>query len=278
MSTSYDDSTNLEDDSADYLISVSDMMSGLLFIFIITLMTFVYNFQLAEQQAQLEQVQLKQAEEHAQNELVRLERRNELLDNTRKIQREMLEEIKNELSRRGIQVVVVENQGVLRLSENAIEFQSGRASLNSSERDKLIEIGSVLAIVLPCYTATPPTSLECSDEAEGKLESVFIEGHTDNQPVGTNSPFEDNWDLSAKRAITAYHVLQNSVTQLMELNNIVGDPLFSVSGYGAGRPINEHAEPTPDSGNRRIDLRFIMVSPLQGRSPIQAELEARGVK
>lgn len=278
MSTPHDDSTNIEDDSAGYLISVSDMMSGLLFIFIITLMAFVYNFQQAEEQAQLEQARLKQAEEQAQQEQARLERRNELLDNTRKVQREMLEQIKNELAKRGIQVVVVENQGVLRLSENAIEFRSGRASLNPEERDKLIEIGRVLSSVLPCYTAAPPKDLECKEEAEGKLESVFIEGHTDNQPVGANSPFEDNWDLSAKRAITAYHVLQDSVPQLMELNNRAGDPLFSVSGYGSGRPINEHAEPTPDKGNRRIDLRFIMVSPLEKRSPIKAELEARGLK
>lgn len=265
MSAPHDDGTVLEDESAGYLISVSDMMSGLLFIFIITLMAFVYNFQQAEEQAQEEQSRLKQ--------------RNEMLDNTRKVQRDMLEQIKDELAKRGIQVVVVENQGVLRLSEDAIRFRSGSASLNPVEREKLTEIGRVLAAVLPCYTATPPADGGCRTETRGKLESVFIEGHTDNQPVGANSPFADNWELSAKRAITAYHVLSDSVPELAQLNNLEGDPLFSVSGYGEGRPVNEHELPTPDADNRRIDLRFVMVSPLARREPpIQSDLEARGVR
>lgn len=260
----HDDPSRLEDESAGYLISLSDLMSGLLFIFIITLMAFVYNFQQAEERAEQEQARLKQ--------------RNEVLDNTRKVQRELLKQIKDELANRGIQVLVIESQGVLRLSEDAIRFRSGSDALDAREQSKLREIGDVLAEVLPCYTAEPPSVLSCRVETAGKLESVFIEGHTDNQPVARGSRFADNWELSARRAIAAYHVLASAAPELMALQNLDREPLFSVSGYGEGRPVNEYSISTPDAENRRIDLRFIMVSPLSSRGLVQAQLNARGVR
>jgi len=47
------------------------------------------------------------------------------------------------------------------------------------------------------------------------------------------------------------------------MENTSGQPIFSVSGYGEGRPVvgHAHAEPTNDPVNRRIDIRFIMSPP-----------------
>lgn len=259
-----EDSTLIEDEGAGYLVSISDLMSGLLFIFIITLMAFVYNFQQAENKAEAEQALLRQ--------------RNEMLDNTRRMQSQLLQSIKEELAKRGIQVVVVHNQGVLRLSEDAIRFRSGSDALDVREQAKLGQIADVLAEVLPCYTALPPEGLSCAEETVGKLESVFIEGHTDNQPVARGFKFSDNWELSARRAIAAYRVLETVAPSLIALRNPDGDPLFSVSGYGAGRPVNEHVAPTPDAENRRIDLRFIMVSPVTERKAVEKAMSARGIR
>src|SRR5690606_12287232 len=137
-----------------------------------------------------------------------------------------------------IQVRVDQEQGVLRLQENAVRFPSGRATLAPSERRKVETIGQVLAEVLPCYAHVEAGSEpdHCEQRTAGKLESVFLEGHTDNVPVGAMSTFESNWELSAQRAIEAYRAMQQSTPSLMELKNGQGQRLFSVSGYGEDRP------------------------------------------
>ena len=38
---------------------------------------------------------------------------------------------------------------------------------------------------------------------------ILVEGHTDNVPIGNINCIEDNWDLSASRAIAVVRVLQN---------------------------------------------------------------------
>ena len=260
-----EDHTLLEDEGAGYLISVSDMMSGLLFIFIITLMAFVMNLQEARQSAQKQQKELEQTVAD--------------LTNADEIRAELLEKIRAELDSRGIQVRIDQEQGVLRLQENAIRFPSGRALLRASERSKIEIIARVLAAVLPCYAEVSELPMDsCQPRTLGKLESVFIEGHTDNVPIGSSSDFESNWELSAQRAIESYRVLQSASPELVELRNGQGQRLFSVSGYGEERPVVAHASPTADPMNRRIDLRFIMVAP-EGRDPeILQELDRQGVR
>jgi flagellar motor protein MotB len=60
--------------------------------------------------------------------------------------------------------------------------------------------------------------------------------------------------------------------------NLSSEPVFSVSGYGEGRPILGHAheKPTPDIENRRIDLRFIMTPPSETEA--EKALKDAGVK
>jgi flagellar motor protein MotB len=74
-------------------------------------------------------------------------------------------------------------------------------------------------------------------------------------------------DLSAQRAMYTYRLLAGGEPGLPALRNGLGQPLFSVSGYGAGRPVIDHDEPTSEPRNRRIDLRFIMAPPPATREP-----------
>jgi flagellar motor protein MotB len=100
-----------------------------------------------------------------------------------------------------------------------------------------------------------------------QLDSVFIEGHTDNQPVTSYGVsgfrFKDNWELSALRAVYTYYKLIPERPLLFEMRNSNEQPIFNVSGYGEGRPLPGHhyEEPTSDADNRRIDIRFIMTPP-----------------
>lgn len=239
----------LEDEGAGYLISVSDMMSGLLFIFIITLVAFIINFQDA--------IQKQKEVTRTQTEIVK---RFTNLDETRS---ELLLLLKKKLEAENIIVEVDTEHGVLRLTENAVQFETASASLDKQNELNLKTIGKVLNAVIPCYAANPPTHHDCEgfEVFQGKIDSIFVEGHTDNVPMKSYK-YEDNWDLSASRAITAYRVLIPN-TILNQIVNVNLQPIFSVSGYGEGRPVDGHSYsyPKSDPTNRRIDLRFIMTPP-----------------
>jgi chemotaxis protein MotB len=265
------DDTLLEDEGAGYLISVSDIMAGLLFIFMVTLVAFVINFQEATDLKEREQALAEEKQRRAELERDRaraeseyLKQKRDELTNARRLRREMLEDIETRLRREGIRVEVDHDHGVLRLTENAILFPSGRAELGPAERAKLDTIGGVLMDVLPCYAGGPPPG--CAPGTANKLEAVFVEGHTDNIPI-RGGTFHDNWELSAHRAMYTYRLLADFHSGVAELSNELGQPMFSVSGYGEGRPVVDHPEPIADPRNRRIDLRFIMTPPKAGVEP-----------
>ncbi len=259
---SRDDYALLEDEGTGYLVSVSDMMSGLLFVFMITLTVFIINFQDAADKTVVEKVKLEETLDD--------------LTNQQRLRAQMLERIRAELEARGIKVQVDEEHGVLRLTENAIFFPSGRATLPPEERVKLQLIGDVLMQILPCYTAHPAEENSCSPETVGKLEAVFIEGHTDNVPI-RNDRFADNWELSAERAVYTYRYLIDEQPQLDTLVSAGQQKLFSVSGYGEGRPVRGHETRTADPANRRIDLRFIMTPP-KAEPRVIDDLKKAGVR
>ena len=239
----------IEDEGAGYLISVADMMSGLLLVFIITLVAFILNFQDA--------IQKQEKVTETQKSIVRK------LTNREQIRTQLLLEIKETLASQNIIVEVDTEHGVLRLTEQAVLFNSSEVTLNEVSQTNLEIISRVMAEILPCYSAIPPDTKICSafGDVAGTLDSVFVEGHTDNVPMNSWR-YKDNWDLSAQRAISAYRHMV-SATHLGELQNVSGQPIFSVSGYGEGRPVEGHAheQPTNDPVNRRIDIRFIMAPP-----------------
>ena len=259
----------VNDDDSGYLISVSDMMSGLLFIFIITLVAFIINFQEAIQREE----KIKQ---NLEQEIISQKKTRDAYANTvqkivgaESIRKGLLIKLKNELKEKGIKVEIDQKHGVLRLTEKAIRFKTGHADLSEDQLKKLEIIGDTLAATLPCYAANPPLQWiennSCDPAVQNKLNSVFIEGHTDNVPVDckTWGRYRNNWELSALRAIYTYQKLIPDRTFLANLINTNNQPIFSVSGYGEGRPVpgHEHEQPTSDVGNRRIDLRFIMTPP-----------------
>lgn len=239
----------IEDEGAGYLISVADMMSGLLLVFIITLVAFILNFQDA--------IQKQKKVTETQKVIVRT------ITNAEQIRSALLLDIQERLAANDIQVEVDTEHGVLRLTEQAVLFDPGLDSLSENNQENLRTIGGVLAAILPCYSANAPNDGSCDDYAQfrGKVDSIFIEGHTDNVPMNSWR-IDDNWVLSARRAITAYRLLVPN-TVLEKMQNKSNQPIFSVSGYGEGRPVDGHQyeDPTSDPVNRRIDIRFIMTPP-----------------
>src|SRR5699024_1515044 len=103
-----------------------------------------------------------------------------------------------------------------------------------------------------------------TNEARKFIDTVFVEGHTDERPYdgleGTG-----NWGLSTFRAISLWRLWDQDLpadAQLETLERADGTPLFSVSGYGPTRPITDTQETAAQRAqNRRIDIRFTVTGP-----------------
>ncbi|MCB0219606.1 MAG: hypothetical protein KDH09_07930 [Chrysiogenetes bacterium] len=227
----------VDEDGGSYLVSISDLMAGLIFLFIITLMVFALSFGRA--------VQRRASLQDTRNELLRV--------------------LGDELIKKGITVEVVEGEGVLRLTEKSIKFRSGQDILDSGSESasNVALLAGILREVLPCFVQS--SKLACKREIDrqkypANVEALFVEGHTDKTPVGKRSRFQDNYELSGLRASDVVRrMLEATENQLDELRNSSGLKILSLSGYADQRPANRE-NPYADE-NRRIDLRFIMEPP-----------------
>jgi chemotaxis protein MotB len=276
------------DEEGNYLVSVSDLMVGMLFIFIIILMAFALNFRIAEDDATSIQWHLTRERDEVGREIRRLaverdllavhrdtlaeerdrlaEERDELgavtdylLRNDR-IRNDMLAAVQSLLRERRVEVSLDPENGILRLPESLL-FDSARAVLRPEGARALRELAAVLARSLPCYSRAPRVQQsDCPIAPKPLLEAVLVEGHTDTVPIST-SEFADNWQLASARAINTYKALLGYERSLAQLKNARGEDLLGVSGYEAHRPVS--LEPTPDGRrlNRRIDLRFLIAAP-----------------
>lgn len=202
-----------------FTVSISDLMSGLLAIFILVLSYFILNFTQAT--AQLTQNDVKRAQ--------------------------LLDTIHQELDKEGIKVSVDEQHGILRISEGVL-FDVGLADIKPQGQIVVQKLSKIL-----------DTALE-SDEFAGSVETVFIEGHTDNIPIN-NGVFPSNWELSTKRAINTWLAMDAATPALKDLQNAKKQPIFSVSGYAETRPISDNSTLAGRNENRRIDIRFSMSPP-----------------
>ena len=239
-----DQTADLVDEEESYFVSMTDMMVGVIFIFIILLMVFALNFQRAALQ-----------EETLQTEI----------NKSREVRQEILKGIERALRESGIRVDIDPNNGVLHLPEEIL-FPSGSATLTERGVQSLGFLATALATVIPCYSNSDTRAAnDCERTLEAYLEVVAIEGHTDERPVGAASPFKDNWDLSVQRAVNTYREMLRLDSTLDMLTNPSGQKLFSVSGYGEFRPrARLHANISQEDvwqRNRRIDLRFVMREP-----------------
>lgn len=258
-----DESSNvLEDEGAGYLVSVSDIMAGLLFIFIITLMAFV--------------LQLDESTQVFEKRTQTLQDRLDEIVNGLNIRAELLETLRNALGERGVEVNINEELGVLTLDERAVGFESAEAEPTVSGRSNLLTVAHVLSDVLPCYSGDPSNETRCSAEHIGRLEAVFIEGHTDSRRL-MGQGARTNWNLSADRAINSYRIMRDERPRLGALVNSRKQPLFSVSGYAAQRPRADLDIPSDDARQRRIEMRFIMTPPERNPEVVE-ELQERGLR
>ncbi|MBY5520225.1 OmpA family protein [Rhizobium leguminosarum] len=270
----------VDEEEENYFVSMTDMMVGILFIFIIMLMVFALQFQkqkdtsekLADtSKTQIEEVLKKVEEVRHQLQDLRVKINGELEDLSQS-QRErtaLLNDLERELKATGLDVQIDRENGVLRLTENAIRFATDRSILNAQAAANVEKLAGVLARVLPRYTGCVATDENtiCQKLPPGAdIDTVFIEGHTDRQGSETAAGDSRNWQLSTERAVETYRALTTFQTSLRTLRNPEKKEILSVSGYSSTRPIpgteqlNDDLEANRQAleKNRRIDMRFVM--------------------
>lgn len=226
-----------------YFVSMSDMLTGLLFVFVILLLFFAL-----------------QARQITQE-----------LTGANEARKELLAELQERLKREGLQVEIDPVTGVLRLPDEVL-FESASPALSQNGVLAVAKVANAMAAVLPCYTEDHPR-LTCPPGKRSiyRIDALFVEGHTDKQRF-VRGGRDTNIDLSTQRAINTYLALLNRQPDLDELQTQYRGlgtdedrpvPILSVSGYGPKRPIPGHDtfDPKDLSKNRRIDLRFLMATP-----------------
>lgn len=267
--------TRAENRSENYLATVSDLVSALIFVFIIMLAVFAY--QLAQRTSEL------RASEQTM--------------------KEMLAEIQDRLEASDVQVEVLADQGVLRLAENSINFPSGSEVPITDHHSNVGHLAKAIAEVVPCYVATKvatgvvrgsqldaPKPSYCSDSVGSAayqckrqqhpwlLETLLVEGHTDSDPVASGNRFQDNLELSSMRAATVQRMIARCEPSVLALRNLAEFPVLSTSGYGSTRPVAEANDRSDFERNRRIDLRFLLEPHLgkpHVRDPSHVQTEVR---
>lgn len=194
---------------------------------------------------------------------------------------QLLEELRSRLAAESIEVTVNTGLGTLMLPSRRL-FAQGSADPTPAGRATILQLGRVMADVLPCYSYAPRAGAQrCppTDEAS-RLSAVYIEGHTDVEPFqAPGARFRDNWDLSAGRAISAFRIVGDQFETLRSLRSKEGDPLLGVSGYAdtraADRTLPDRRSPDVMDKDRRIEVRVIMATNEELMESVLRELDHR---
>jgi chemotaxis protein MotB len=112
---------------------------------------------------------------------------------------------------------------------DALLFDAGRSELKGSALELLQKISPDLA----------------SFKGE-----IVVEGHTDDLPVGRNSKFKSNWELSVARSFSVIRTLTEDGVDPQHM---------SARGYGSYRPRAPNDTPEHRAENRRIEI--ILLNP-----------------
>jgi len=108
---------------------------------------------------------------------------------------------------------------------NEILFDSGKATLKQATSRELDHILSVL-------------------KSKYSGRQIDVVGHTDTDPI-KKSPWKDNWELSAERALTVVRYL---------IQRGIPENQIRAAGCGEARPIASNANAAGKAKNRRVEI------------------------
>jgi len=128
-----------------------------------------------------------------------------------------------------VKAEVVLSDGLLSVRlPNDVMFESGAADLNAEGKKSLDTMAAVLL-------------------KDTKDRQFMVAGHTDSDPVG-GSTYQDNWELSTERALSALRYL---VEKGVKASNL------AAAGYGAHSPLGSNDNDEGKAENRRTEVVFL---------------------
>lgn len=130
--------------------------------------------------------------------------------------------------------------GVLLKLPASIPFRGANATIDDEEMFMFIRRVAMIIEALPSNV------------------DISVRGYTDNQPLPKNSLYQDNIELSSKRAEVVMREL---------IKNGVAAERLSTAGFGAAKPIASNATEANRAKNRRVEF-YIFVS---NETPLDAQ-------
>ncbi len=224
-----------EDHAADenhFWISISDLMTSLLFVFILILAYMILEYQDKDQQAKAQILAFQK----------NVEARTELLVN-----------LSESLKKRNINVEIDKDDGTMRITKEKL-FDSAKAKIRNSKKWIINGVTTELLLLMQ------------DEKYKNAINTIFIEGHTDKIRLnkGHHGFRWTNMELSSQRAINTFLLMdEQSNGEFTELKNTKGQALISYSGYAATRPISGVTGVTAEGRerNRRIQFFFAVNPP-----------------
>ena len=218
--------------------ALSDLMSAMLFVFIITLIAYIINFSSNRDLAQSIGQQMSDLELKKSY---------------------IIRNISDNLGRNNIRHSVDLKKGIISISSDQLGFKAGLHQLGSTSLKSMLKVSTSISEELICAKENATNLSSCIDGFIPEIDYVYIEGHTDNVPFRSRNGIRDNIDLSLLRAASVKRVMD-------ELVSTKNSKVFIPVGYGSTKPIIFHPKPTDDSKNRRIDFRFSLKKPWEHSS------------
>jgi chemotaxis protein MotB len=254
-----DENASTAEEGENYFVSMTDMMVGVLFIFIIMLMVFALDFRtktdVQDNAIDVAREVARKLEDLQQDVRAQISS----MDRSQETRSKLLATLKAQLEADGMDVKIDEANGVLRLTEDAVRFDASQSVLLDRAKINVGRIARVLEKVIPAYVACRSFAGQnkCRTDVDSSIETVFIEGHTDSTGArGLDD--RSNWQLSAERSVNTYREIVTVAPALRSLRNTRNEEIISVSGYASTRPIDPNENREAWAKNRRIDLRFVM--------------------
>ncbi|MGY3265627.1 flagellar motor protein MotD [Lysobacter sp. HA35] len=126
------------------------------------------------------------------------------------------------------------------VQQNLVHVRAGSDYLEVEiQSDLLFTSGSAMPSGLAIDTVR-----KVADVLRDQPNALRVEGYTDNQPIAS-SQFPSNWELSAARAASVLHVMQQAG---------IAPSRLSMTGYAEYQPVADNTTPEGRNANRRVML------------------------
>jgi chemotaxis protein MotB len=154
----------------------------------------------------------------------KLEQAKEELEKKSAAYQQLADSLKGEIDSGKIELSELRGKMTVKMKDKIL-FASGSATLGKEGKEALKKVAEAFMGV------------------KGKM--IRVEGHTDSDATGKDSPFSSNWELSSARAIAVVRFLQEQGL----------DPtLLAAAGYSQYQPVAANTSPEGKSQNRRIEI------------------------